>query len=224
LEREPDLILMTGDMIDDDSGITPLLDALSGMEARLGKFYVFGSHDYLHGSFRLPTKYLTGRKTSPGIEPVDTDRMVQGLEAQGWKSLMNTTVLIEDEGHTIRLSGVDDPYMDRHRTEHIARAAHDIVAIGLTHAPDVVSEWFLTGFDLVLAGHTHGGQVRFPLIGALVTNSSLPAALAAGLHEVGSGRLHVSPGLGASRYTPIRFLCRPEATLLRLRPGSRPKR
>jgi predicted MPP superfamily phosphohydrolase len=87
------------------------------------------------------------------------------------------------------------------------------------HAPDVVSEWFLTGFDLVLAGHTHGGQVRIPGIGALVTNCSLPTALAGGLHRIHGGWLHVSPGLGTGKYSPIRFACPPEATLLHLEPA-----
>jgi predicted MPP superfamily phosphohydrolase len=72
----------------------------------------------------------------------------------------------------------------------------------------------LAGFDLVLGGHTHAGQVRIPGVGALVTNSSLPAALGGGLHRIGSGWLHVSPGLGTGRFAPIRFACRPEATLL----------
>jgi predicted MPP superfamily phosphohydrolase len=91
------------------------------------------------------------------------------------------------------------------------------VAIGVVHTPDVVSEWALGGYDLVLAGHTHGGQVRIPGVGAVVTNCTLPPALAAGLHRIGGAWLHVSPGLGTGRFSPIRFNCRPEATLLRLR-------
>ena len=87
------------------------------------------------------------------------------------------------------------------------------------HAPDVVSDFALAGFDLVLAGHTHGGQVRIPPFGALVTNSSLPPALARGLSRVGNMWLHVSPGLGTSRFSPARFACPPEATLLQLVPA-----
>ncbi|MEA2517702.1 MAG: uncharacterized protein QOG16_1540, partial [Actinomycetota bacterium] len=91
-----------------------------------------------------------------------------------------------------------------------------VLAIGLAHAPDVVSQWMLQGFDLVFTGHTHAGQVRVPGFGAVVTNSSLPTELAGGLHRVGSGWLHVSPGLGTGRFAPIRFNCRPEATLLEI--------
>ena len=135
-------------------------------------------------------------------------------------SLVNRTHLLESPHGRIRLAGVDDPYIRRHNTDHIERSDDDVLAIGLVHAPDVVSEWLLAGFDLVVAGHTHGGQVRVPGIGALVSNCSLPNALAGGLHRIGPGWLHVSPGLGTSKFAPIRFACRPEATLLRLRPES----
>jgi hypothetical protein len=76
------------------------------------------------------------------------------------------------------------------------------------------------GVDLQLSGHTHGGQVRLPLIGALVTNCSIPTRLARGLSRLGSSYLHVSPGLGTSKYAPFRLFCRPEATLLELRPSA----
>jgi predicted MPP superfamily phosphohydrolase len=132
--------------------------------------------------------------------------------------LTNATEVVDSPAGRIRVSGVDDPYIGRHRTEHISRAAGEVAAIGLMHAPDVVSNYALHGFDLVLGGHTHAGQVRLPWLGALVTNCSLPAALAGGLHGVGAAWLHVSPGLGSSRYFPFRFLARPEATLLRLVP------
>jgi uncharacterized protein len=140
------------------------------------------------------------------------------LRAKGWTALTNATELIDDGATRIRIAGVDDPYIRRHRTGHIARAAEDALAIGLVHAPDVVSDWILAGFDLVLAGHTHGGQVRLPLVGAVVTNCALPAALAGGLHAIGDGWLHVSPGLGSGRFAPVRFNERPEATLLQIRP------
>ncbi len=213
-----DLIVMTGDMIENDSGIDPLIDALSGLEARYGKAYVLGSHDYYQSRFKLPVKYLF--KTEPRLDagPADTGRMRAGLEAQGWLDLTNRTAMLETEQGRIRLAGVDDPYLKRHRTDHIERSSGDAAAIGLVHAPDIVTPWLLAGFDLVVAGHTHGGQLRAPFVGALVTNSSLPTALAAGLHRIGDGHLHVSPGLGTSHYVRLRFLCRPEVTILEFAP------
>jgi predicted MPP superfamily phosphohydrolase len=220
IDRQPDLVLATGDLIDDDSGIDGALRALTRLEGRLGSYYVLGSHDYFQSSFRPSTyfKYFTKNRERVQANPADTGRLEAGLQAKGWVPLSNSTDVIEDGSIRIRVAGVDDPYIRRHRVEHIARAPEDAIAIALVHAPDVVSEWILTGFDLVLAGHTHGGQVRFPVLGPLVTNCSLPAALADGLNRVGNGWLHVSPGLGNGRFAPIRFNQRPEATLLQIRP------
>jgi predicted MPP superfamily phosphohydrolase len=144
----------------------------------------------------------------------------EGLVANGWTGLINRTEVIDDGEVKIRIAGTDDPYLRRHRMDHAERSGDEDLAIALIHAPDIVSEWLLAGFDLVLAGHTHAGQVRMPLVGALMTNCSLPLELAGGLHKIGRGWLHVSPGLGTSTYSPIRFLARPEATLLTLKPAS----
>jgi predicted MPP superfamily phosphohydrolase len=87
----------------------------------------------------------------------------------------------------------------------------------VVHSPDPAPELVALGYDLVVAGHTHGGQVRIPFVGALVTNSHVPRGLSMGLIRMGPSYLHVSPGMGTSKYAPFRFLCRPEATLLELR-------
>ncbi|MFN2490591.1 MAG: metallophosphoesterase [Actinomycetota bacterium] len=220
LGEPPDLILSTGDMIEENAGIDLLLEALTPLEARLGRLYVLGSHDYYVSAFKAYTKYFDADKSPVKTRPADTMRLEKGLRSKGWIPLANTTHVMETTHGRLRLAGVDDPYLKRHRTEHIERCNDEVLAIGLVHAPDVVSEWILAGFDLVVAGHTHGGQVRLPGIGALVTNCSLPNALAGGLTPIGAGWLHVSPGLGAGKYSPIRFACRPEATLLELAPGS----
>jgi uncharacterized protein len=219
LGTPPDLVLATGDMIEDDKGIDPLLTALAPLEARLGLFYVLGSHDYFQPAFKPYTKYLRPPEGRVNAAPADTARLEAGLRARGWISVSNSTHHIDSPHGCIRVAGVDDPFMHRHKTSHIERREEEVLALGLMHAPDVVSQFILAGFDLVVAGHTHGGQVRLPWFGALVTNCSLPRALAGGAHRIGHGWLHVSPGLGTGKYAPIRFACRPEATLLRLRPG-----
>ncbi|MGH2755622.1 MAG: metallophosphoesterase [Actinomycetota bacterium] len=218
VSQVPDLVLATGDLIDSDDGIEPLLRSVEGLRARLGRFYVLGSHDYYQAIFKPPTKYFKGPEKPSKAPRADVDRLEAGLASQGWTSLVNRTEVLPRDDGTIRLAGVDDPYLKRQRTDHIRRGANDVLAIGLTHAPDVVSEWALNGYDLILAGHTHGGQVRFPLVGAVVTNSSLPTALASGPHRIDGAWLHVSPGLGTSKFSPFRFLARPEATLLHLVP------
>ena len=94
--------------------------------------------------------------------------------------------------------------------------------IGVTHTPAsrVLTPMAADGFSLLLAGHTHGGQVRVPGYGALTTNSDLPHSMARGLHRwPGSDSwLHVSAGLGTHPTAPVRFACRPEASILTLIP------
>jgi predicted MPP superfamily phosphohydrolase len=214
----PDIVVITGDLIEDDSGIDPVLWALEGLDAGIGRFYVLGSHDYYQSRFQAYTKYFTGRRPL-GAPRAATHALESGLQSRGWLPLTNETRFAQTPYGRIRLTGVDDPYIGRDKTDHITRTEEDALAIGLVHAPDVVSEFALAGFDLVLAGHTHGGQVRVPGVGAVVTNCSLPAALAGGAHRIGSCWLHVSPGLGTGRFTPVRFGCPPEATLLELLPA-----
>ncbi|MEA2477921.1 MAG: uncharacterized protein QOC87_2120, partial [Actinomycetota bacterium] len=211
----PDLIIGTGDFIEDDAGISPFLSAVSELDARIGKYYVFGSHDYYQSRFKPLTRYFSDRHDMPTVL-ADTQRLEAGLGRRGWISLLNRDCVVQIDGKNVRLSGVDDPYIRRHQIEQIRRDPSDDLAIGIMHAPDLVSQWSLNHYDLILAGHTHGGQIRLPRFGALVTNSTLPANLAMGLHRVGSAWLHVSPGLGTSRYAPIRFLARPQATLLQV--------
>jgi uncharacterized protein len=212
-----DLILATGDLIEDNSGIGSLLGCLSTLNARQGCYYVLGSHDYHQSAFTSYAKYFTGRKKGPlAAPPADTEALESGLSDLGWRALTNRGESIETPWGTWKLAGIDDPYLGRHDKSVIKRDSGDALAIGLVHSPDVVSEWFLAGFDLVLAGHTHAGQVRAPFYGALVTNCSLPTALAGGPHRIGNGWLHVSPGLGTGKFSPIRFNCLPEATILEL--------
>ena len=215
----PDLVLATGDFIEDNSGVPRAVSVLNALEARLGRFYVLGSHDYYLSRFRPPTSYFARHHTPVKAQRADTHALETGLQEKGWMPLTNSARVIDSPAGRVRVAGVDDPYLSRHSTNHIKRDPSDGAAIALVHAPDVVSEWILAGFDLVLGGHTHGGQVRMPGIGALVTNCDLPTELASGLHRIGHGWLHVTSGLGAGRFAPIRFACRPEATLLQLVPG-----
>jgi predicted MPP superfamily phosphohydrolase len=221
LDEPPDLVLATGDLVEDDAGIEPLITELGRLHAGLGCYYVLGSHDYYQSTLKGHFKYLTGRREQARARPAATEVLESALRSLGWVSLTNRTEVVNARHGRIRLSGVDDPYLRRHRTTHLGRGHDDALAVGLVHAPApaVVSEYALAGYDLILAGHTHGGQVRLPVAGALVTNCGLPSGLAAGLHRVGSGWLHVSPGLGTGRYSPIRFNSPPEATLLRLTPS-----
>ena len=217
VDRAPDIVVATGDLIDDDPGIDPAVASLDALFPGAHRFYVLGSHDYYQSRFKSYMKYFTSRGRAPVRAPrADVARLEAGLKEAGWIGVTNSSVAVDADFGRLLVAGVDDPYLDRHRTGHIGRDPGVDLALGLVHTPDVVSEWVLAGFDLVVAGHTHAGQVRVPGIGALVTNCALPNALAGGLNRIGDGWLHVSPGLGTGRFAPIRFNCRPEVTLLSL--------
>jgi predicted MPP superfamily phosphohydrolase len=138
----------------------------------------------------------------------------------------NSAVAVATRAGDVAVGGIDDPHLEDTvvpAPEVLAPGAsglHDAVLnLGLVHAPylralDALST---AGHDLLLAGHTHGGQVRIPGVGAIVANCDLPLDQARGESRYRDRWLHVSPGLGHSKYTPFRVACRPEATLLELR-------
>ena len=117
-----------------------------------------------------------------------------------------------------------DSHIDLDHYEEIAGPADPAadLRLGVLHSPEpaIMDSFVADGYDLLLAGHTHGGQVRVPGVGALVTNCGLDRRMARGLHRwPGSASwLHVSAGLGTHPTAPVRFACRPEASLLTLIP------
>ena len=145
-----------------------------------------------------------------------------GLSGAGWADLTNARAVLEVDGRTLDLRGVDDPHIKADRYAKVAGPfdpAADL-ALGVVHAPylRVLDAFTRDGADMVVAGHTHGGQVAVPGFGALVTNCDLPRDRVRGLSRWGSSWLHVSAGLGTSKYGPFRFACRPEASLLTVVP------
>jgi predicted MPP superfamily phosphohydrolase len=132
--------------------------------------------------------------------------------------------MLKAGGRSIELVGVDDPHVERDDYRSVAGpiAPGADVHIGVTHTPAsrVLDAMAADGFALLLAGHTHGGQVCVPGYGALITNCDLPPAMAKGLHRWPGSEawLHVSAGLGTHPTAPYRFACRPEATILTLIP------
>ena len=229
LADEPvDLVVDTGDNVADPQALPALREALDGLLDRPGVF-VSGSNDYYAPTLKNPASYLRGpqarRVYGPRMPWAD---LVATLGARGWVHLDNRRVRLEVGGRTVEVVGVDDPHIDRDRYDEVAGpAASDVaVTIGVVHAPyrRVLDRMVADGAGLVLAGHTHGGQLRVPAVGALVTNCDLEPSRARGLsrhvvtspYGTASGWLHVSAGLGTSPYAPVRFACRPEATVLTL--------
>jgi predicted MPP superfamily phosphohydrolase len=170
---------------------------------------------------RIP---LPAREVSLGKERLPTENLREGFLAAGWLDLDNARARLKVDHREIELVGTDDAHIRADRYAEVAGPADPAadLLLGVTHAPyrRVLDPMVADGFDLVLAGHTHGGQLCVPLLGALVTNCDLPRRLAMGRSSWSAGgrtaALHVSAGLGTSPYAPVRFACAPEATLLTL--------
>jgi predicted MPP superfamily phosphohydrolase len=148
--------------------------------------------------------------------------LVEQLTDAGWLDLNNKQSYATVKGVKIHARGTDDPHIKKDNYAAVSGTFdNDAFALGVTHAPyrRVLESFETDNADLVLAGHTHGGQVCLPFYGALVTNCDLPQRQAKGFSKFGSTQmpLHVSAGVGTSPFTPIRIACRPEATLLTLK-------
>jgi predicted MPP superfamily phosphohydrolase len=225
---EPDLVVNTGDNLAHPGAVTPLLAALDGLLDVPGVF-VLGSNDYFAPTLRNPVRYLLpddGRRNTH-TPPLPWRDLVSGFEGRGWVDLSNRRGELKVAGTRLAFAGVDDPHLDYDDLAKVAGPADPgaDVRVGVAHAPylRVLDAFAGDGYDVVLAGHTHGGQLRLPGKGALVTNCDLEPARSRGLHrhpaasapgDPGSAWLHVSAGAGTSPYAPVRFGCRPEATLL----------
>jgi uncharacterized protein len=220
---DPDLVLTTGDNLAHPDAVPAVLRALGPLLELPGAF-VFGSNDYRGPVLKNPFEYFAkDRPYRQGVE-LPTEKLRGVLTRAGWLDLNNARTLLKAGGRTVELLGVDDPHVARDDYPSVAGPAADAadVHIGLTHSPEpeILHRMAADGFTLLLAGHTHGGQVRVPGIGALVTNCGLDRRMARGLHRwPGSPAwLHVSAGLGTHPTAPVRFACRPEASLLTLVP------
>ncbi|QOC89928.1 metallophosphoesterase [Micromonospora craniellae] len=220
---DPDLVVVTGDNMAHPGAVPGVLRALQPLLDYPGAF-VFGSNDYTGPVLKNPFSYfLPDREYTEGVElPYEELRDV--FTGAGWTDLNNRRVTLKAGGRAIDMAGVDDPHIERDDYPSVSGpvSASADLSIALTHSPEpaLLDEMAADSFGLLLAGHTHGGQVCVPGVGALVTNCGLPRSMAKGLHRwPGSDSwLHVSAGLGTHPTAPVRFACPPEASLLTLIP------
>ncbi len=225
---EPDLVVNTGDSIAHPQAVEPFLTALGPLLDRPGVF-VYGSNDLYSPVLKNPTRYLwrtsadEHRRHAPDLPWAD---LGEGMESAGWLNANNRRGRMKIGDHDVEFGGVHDSHVARDRYHEIAGPTDPAadLRLGVLHSPEpyVLDQFADDGYNLLLAGHTHGGQLRLPGSGALVTNCGIPRSMASGLHRYPAGQgdadpwLHVSAGLGTSPYAPMRFCCRPEATLLTL--------
>jgi uncharacterized protein len=196
---DPDLILLGGDFVTFHRHI-PLLRPLllDGLAARDGVCAILGNHDYWAGA----------------------DKVIAALESAGVTMLTNRSMAIRRGDATIRILGIDEIYRG---TPDVERAFAEVgpsdVTIGVSHHPDVIDSLDGRRLDLLVCGHTHGGQIRFPFFGAVLVPSVHEGLYASGFHRVRNVLLYVSRGIGG--IPPVRVLCKPELATFTLRRGQR---
>lgn len=228
----PDLVIDTGDNLSHSRSVPIVVDSL-GPLLDLPGISVFGSNDYYSPGWRNPLLYLlpdTGKRNTHTPQ-LPWRELKERFADRGWLHLCNERSRITVAGTTLALAGVDDPHLEFDDLAAVAGPADPDadVRLGITHAPylRVLDQYAADGYDAVIAGHTHGGQVCLPGFGALTTNCDLEPARAKGLHrhpadsapgDPGSAWLHVSAGIGTNPYVRLRVACRPEATLMTLVP------
>ncbi|WP_066192753.1 MULTISPECIES: metallophosphoesterase [Gracilibacillus] len=199
-QLEPDLIVFTGDLIDNPRTYqveSKLIHALADLQAKDGKFWIYGNHD--HGGY-------------------GTDILKEIFERSGFELLQNGHRQINKNGDMINLIGVDDVLLgDPNLDEATHGLSEEHLAILLAHEPDYAEVAKEYPIDIQLSGHSHGGQVQLPFVGYIYT-PHLSEIYVEGDYQVGSRplQLFVNRGIGTTR-APYRFLCKPEITIYHLK-------
>jgi len=201
LAQSPDLLVVTGDLLDRTAPAAALDDlrvVLEPLCAPDGVLGVMGNHD--------TGAYLPGREASPGaMRALD-----EAAKAAGLRLLHNDAHVVRRGRATLRIAGYDDRWCGRYRPDALRLGGSAPCTVALAHNPDCAPELAERGADLILCGHTHGGQVNLPLLGS----PWLPVEhteFVAGPYVVAGRRLYVNRGLGWT--FRVRFGAPPEVTL-----------
>jgi uncharacterized protein len=213
-----DVTVVTGDFLAEPEAVETTVAAVRAVRGRLASWFVLGSNDYFVPRPLNYLAYFRGKRKPRRAERGRAGDLVSQLRDDGWDDLTNVRRDLNLNGLPIELLGLDDAHIAWHDLRIAPRRSPERFGFAVMHSPDSAPEAAALGYDLMVAGHTHGGQVCLPGVGALVTNCSLPARLVSGMIRVGDTVMSVSPGLGTSKFAPFRFFCRPEATLLELHP------
>ena len=186
-----DIIFLTGDFVDNPEKLAWLVDLVSDLQAEHGNYFVLGNHDVRFGQER---------------------RLRECLTDAGWIDLGGKFVQLQIGEHELLLAGNELPWIGQAPDCHPGEQAYSICAV---HTPDLLRWGKSQQYDLMLAGHAHGGQIRIPWIGPVVCPSVHGVRYASGVFQAGKTVMHVSRGI--SGLQPIRLRCRPELTQLILR-------
>jgi uncharacterized protein len=218
----PDVVINTGDTLSAVDGIPSVMRSLDPLFDFPGAF-VPGNNDYYVPTPKNPIRYFQKSEPRPTGPLLPWPELARTMATAGWTDLTHRRSTLTVRSLPVALAGTDDPHLRRARYELIAGPAdaQAVVRIGVIHSPEpaLLQSFAADGYDLVLAGHTHGGQLRVPFGPAIVTNCGIDVWRARWLHKWDERMyFHVCAGLGTNPFMPIRFACRPEASLLTLIP------
>jgi len=217
----PDLVFITGDIIDCNAGIQQAAHFISRIPARLGHFAVLGNHDYFDYHFYDNYAYhILGKKSVGALNPNDVDLLSKTLADHQITLLQNSAVTLEDHNLKIQIFGTDDPVTKKAKMDETLISMHsNALNLLLTHLIDSIQHLPKTQVpDVVFSGHSHGGQVQLPGIGPLIVDTRMGKNFAEGIRSFQGMTLCISRGLSATRTQLFRFLCRPEALWIEIRP------
>lgn len=228
-ELDPDLVINTGDNLGEAEGVPGVLRALDPLLNRPGVF-VFGSNDYFAPRPVNPFIYLLGKRRKTSDVELPWRGMRAAFVERGWFDATHQRIefpidpslagsAAKNRKIKLALAGVDDPHHDLDDYSAIAGQPNEDadLSIGLTHSPEpyILDQFAADGYQLAVAGHTHGGQLCLPGQRAIVTNCGIDRSRVQGLSRWTERMwLHVTNGLGNSKYVPFRVFCRPSATLI----------
>jgi predicted MPP superfamily phosphohydrolase len=230
LDHQPDLVCLTGDSCERVSDVPMIVELLRPLRPRLGVFAILGNHEYgadspvrEPGQGRMLARIL-GTIYRPFLSAGREEgvAIADALGQFGLCVLRNRGVRLTVGERSLWVAGVDDGWAMLADVEAAMRGKRDGEAtLALIHEPELAFAAIERGADLVLAGHTHGGQVCLPGYGPLYWHR-LDERLTtpAGVQHIGQAQLHISAGLG--QLLPIRFRCPPELTLLHCTPSPSP--
>jgi len=232
LERQPDLVVVTGDLCETPDDVDRTLALLGTLRPRLGTYVVLGNHEHdAHGPrgvhrsakptwVRLLNGALGAILPAPVRQPGQAAHIAQQLGDGGVEVLSNRGVRVQIGGRSLWLAGADSGWAGRADLAAALRGRRPNEAcLVLVHEPELAFAAEQYGAQLILAGHTHGGQVRFPLLGAPYTHRVDPRIrIARGFQSIGRSLLHISAGFGQT--IPLRFGCPPEAVWLDCLPAA----
>lgn len=190
----PDVIVFTGDLVDNPKDMKvnedkEIINALKPLEAPYGKYWIYGNHD--HGGY-------------------GTEKVLDIMENAGFMLLQNSHIVLEENNERIIIAGIDDMMLGRPNIQAALKDTnYDAFTILLAHEPDFADEAAKFPVDVQLSGHSHGGQIRLPIIGDIYTPVYAEKYVLGKYNIQDRLQLFVNAGIGTTR-VPYRLFCNPE--------------